>query len=79
VFGALLGPERTCAVRAASPSEGWGSDDVVVGALSSPACLASYRSGEQLMFVVGWWGCGGWVLGWLFENYTVDASIFVVK
>jgi hypothetical protein len=26
-----------------------------------------------------WWGRVGWVLGWLFENCTVDASIFVVK
>ena len=67
-FGALLGPERTRAVR-------FCPDDVVVVALSFPPLwFGLYR-----MLCVWLVPMVVRVLGWLFENCTVDASIFVVK
>ena len=63
-FGALLGPERT---RAACKG--------MTVLVSVPGLIwMSYR--ERWLGLVHHVGL---VLGWLFENYTVNASIFVGK
>jgi hypothetical protein len=68
VFDTLLGPERTHAA-----SLFWGAR---VLSWLSRTILESYREpGRSAWLVLRVGGC----LGWLFENCTVDASIFVVK
>jgi hypothetical protein len=71
----LLGPEGTSAVARL-----WRGCLVFLGSGPWPVTkLLSLSWGFGLVVGVGvWWSCGWW--GWsLFENCTVDASIFVVK
>jgi hypothetical protein len=72
VFGTLLGPEGTRAVRS-----GW-LDDAVLGSPQCPRATVAVIPQAEVRMV--WLVLSGAVVfGWLFENCTVDASIFVNK
>ena len=67
VFGALLGPEAT------GPSRSFLRGDTFLVFLCFPAAVSLSHGYPCFFCGVVWWG---WLLGLLFENYIVDASIW---
>ena len=71
VFGALLGPEATGPFCSNAFGASSGVSFVPASGITGH-CLAA----PLLLWVCGLWCPGVWLMGLLFENYIVDASIW---